>query len=300
MSDKPDIAPQDEPEIEKAEKTAQKTSYSKGEKLFDWLTYGGIAGIGTFLMTIPVAYWAKYGGGAPMFKNAAKALEKRGMAAAGAEDMLMTTALMQGGNIAVIPIKLMEDHKPGVVEHLNAKLGDQSGDASVDSDKKQTWGSLVKARVFLAWLPVYVSMRTASMVFPQQLKAFENWFAEHLVCRPFGQPTHTPGLPKIVENETKAFRYGRIGALDVFATAAAATLLYIGSRIFARSNARWHARDLPKDLKSKDADRDQIENATASAPENPKNFAQSVTPRGSFTESITNQKTAEPASSLQV
>ena len=34
---------------------------SKGERLFDWITYGGMAGLGTFLITIPIAFHAKYG-----------------------------------------------------------------------------------------------------------------------------------------------------------------------------------------------------------------------------------------------
>ncbi len=61
--------------------------------------------------------------------------------------------------------------------------------------------------------------------------AFNDAFAEHVVCKPFGKSTHV-NVNGIME-ETKAFRYGKIAALDVFATTAAATLLYIGSRIFA-------------------------------------------------------------------
>ena len=41
--------------------------------------------------------------------------------------------------------------------------------------------------------------------------------------------------------ETPAFRLGEIGAFDVFATAAAATILYIGGHFFARKQAEKKA-----------------------------------------------------------
>ncbi len=34
---------------------------SVGERVFDWGVYGGIAGIGAFVATVPLAYTLKYG-----------------------------------------------------------------------------------------------------------------------------------------------------------------------------------------------------------------------------------------------
>lgn len=100
--------------------------------------------------------------------------------------------------------------------------------------------SLIKSRV-AAYATVFVSLQGAVKIFgDDRFKKFEEDFAEHVVCRPLNLPTHTPGLPRSAATETRAFRYGKIGALDVFATAAATILLYAGSRFFAKKNEHWH------------------------------------------------------------
>lgn len=206
------------------------SSVSKGEKLFDWATYGGIAGIGVFLGTIPIGYWAKYGKGADLFHRAGQALVKNGSSPENAEQILMTTTLMQGGNIALIPIKCLEDNKPEIVQRLNEMLGEKTDIEHLESEPKQTWSSIIKGRL-LAWTAVYVSFKAAfAALGPEKFSEFENKFAENVVCKPMGKPPHING------QETKLFRYGKIGALDLFATAGAATLLYLGSRFFAKGN----------------------------------------------------------------
>jgi len=247
------INTEEKTEIAKAEILAEKTGDSKGERWFNGITYGGIGGVLNFVLTIPIAYKAKYGGWAKNFVAAAKKLEKSGLSPHTTEHVLMTTATMQGGNITVIPVKLLEDHKPEIVEKLNNMLGDKSGDASVDKENEQSWGSLVKARILMAWLPVFVSFKAAGKIFGEEkFLEFQDKFSEHVICAPLGQPTHTLGMKKIVENETKLFRVGKIAALDVFASTAAAALLYIGSRFFAAANQRWRAHDLPKQMKQMD------------------------------------------------
>ncbi len=159
----------------------------------------------------------------------------------------MTSVLMQPGNLGLLPIKAMENHKPELVEKFNNMLGDKSSDASVDKDPKQTWSSLVKSRA-AAWLAVFAGFRGAGMIIGEEkFEKFANSFSENIVCKPFGKATHTPGLAKIVANETKWFRYGKIAALDVFATAAATTLLYMGTKFFSKPNSKWE----PKYLDSK-------------------------------------------------
>jgi len=217
----------DQPTI--AAKTADDHPLSKGERWFDWLTYGGIAGVGVFLVTLPLTYWSKYAGGAKNFKAAAHWLEKKGFSAHTAEDLVMTTSLMQGGNLGLIPVKLMENNKPQIVKKINDVLGDSTDEKAVEAEPKQSWTSLLKARIIMAWTPVFLSFRAATMLLgKEKFQHFEHWFSESLICKPLGKATHIAGV------ETKAFRYGKIAALDAFATAAAATLLYIGSNIFAK------------------------------------------------------------------
>lgn len=233
-----------------AQEKARKTGASIGEKLFDLGTYAGVAGVGTFALTIPVAYWAKYGKGAPYFKSASDYLVKKGFSKRIADEMTMTSALMQGGNLTIIPVKLIENYKPQIVDSLNHRFGDESGAASVDKEPAQTWGSLLKSRV-VAWLSVFTGFRLAGMAIgDKNMDKFENRFAKG-VCDVLGKPTHievphaTPGHPA-TKVESTHYRYGKIAALDVFATIAATSILYVGSRFFAKRNKQWELEHTPK------------------------------------------------------
>jgi hypothetical protein len=300
------------PDVLAAERKAERTSTSRGERLFDFLTYGGIGFLGVFAAGIPVGYWAKYGKGSSMFNSAAHSLEKWGMSSHAAQDVVMTSVLMQPGNLAVIPIKMMENNKQSLVKKFNDMLGDKSADASVEEDARQTWDSLVKSRA-TAWLAVFSGFRGFGMVVGNdKMAAFENGFATR-VCNFLGKPTHIPGMAELAANETRLFRYGKIAALDLFATAAATTLLYMGTRFFARKNPRWHADHI--------APQDDVQPAAAPAgagpaidsaaihspgPQQPKIFTDSITPRnlsarpkereGSFAESL--KSAAEPSLTL--
>jgi len=207
---------------------------SKGERLFDWMAYGGFAGVVTFLLSIPLGYWSRYSkSGIEATRWGARHLKKVGLSRHTAEDAAVTTGLMQGGNLMVIPVKIMEDQKPQLVSKFNRYLGDTTGALSVEDEPKQSWTSLIKSRL-LAWTTVFVSLRAAaSMIGKDNFNAFEEKFSEHLVCGPLKHPTHIAG------RETRLFRVGKIAAIDVFATAAAATLLYIGSRFFAQGSEKW-------------------------------------------------------------
>lgn len=244
------IHPQHDPAVIAAEDAAKKISTSKGEKLFDFLTYGGIAFAGVFIATMPFTYWTKYGGGKKFHDWMTTALKKRGASEHIAEQTFNTTVLGALGNAAVIPIKFLENKKPELVDKLNNLIGDKSHDASVEQDLKQSWLSLIKSRI-AAYTAVFVSLQGAVAIFGgDKFNKFEENFAEHVICKPLGKPTHTPNLTKTVENETKAFRYGKIAALDVFATAAATILLYTSSRFFARKNEHWKAPHAELDAKA--------------------------------------------------
>lgn len=215
---------------------SSKIETSKGEQLFDWLAYGGFAGAVTFALGLPFGYWARYTkGGEAIHKWAISHSKQVGLSAQVTEDIVMNTALMQGGNAMILPIKIMEDHKPQLVAKLNDMLGDKSGDCSVQDEPKQTWGTLFTSRILCGWLPVFVGLRTAAVLGgPEAFNNFEKSFSKNVICEPLGKPTHINGV------ETFTFKMGRIAAIDVFATAAAASLLYIGTRIFARGNKeKW-------------------------------------------------------------
>jgi len=227
-----------DPQIIEAEKKAEKTSVSKGERLFDWLTYGGIGFAGVFIANIPFTHWAKYGGGRSCYQWMTEALKNKGISDHVAEQAFNTTVLGILGNAAIVPIKMLENKKPELVERFNKMLGDKSADASVEADPKQSWGSLIASRI-AAYAAVLASFEGALAIWGgDRFKKFEADFAKHIVCNPLGWATHMEVMEngqKILQ-ETKAFRYGKIAALDVFATAAATILLYVGTHMFTKKN----------------------------------------------------------------
>ena len=284
------------PDVVAAEKDALKTHISKGEKLFNWITYAGVAGLGTFLATIPVTYWIKYKDGSKTLEKGTDFLIHQGMSRAAATDAMMTTATMQGGNLTIIPVKIMENYKPAIVEKFNDMLGDKSGDASIDNEPRQSWGSLIKSRL-TAWVPVFAGFRgTAMLLGNDKLQKFEKKFAENIFCKPFGQPTHIEGLAKIEKNETAIFRYGRMAALDIFATTAATTILFAASRMFAKNNPVWKARDLPPQNPLAAVSAPEYDQAGNAEPA--KRFTDSVTPQanGNFAENVAMQKKSQETS----
>jgi hypothetical protein len=292
-----------------AEKTKPKLTTSKGEWAFDMATYYGIGGIITFAAGIPLGYWSKYGGGAEKFAKAGKHLEKLGLSPANAVHTLMAIVLWMPGTAALLPIKLLEDKKPELVAKLNKMLGDKSEDISVHEEPKQTWGSLFIGRIAAA-IAVLTGFTGAGQIMGNdKFEAFERKFSEHIVCKPLGYKTHVPliekgiqvmenGLPKMVES--KAFRYGKIAALDLFATAAAATLLYIGSKIIAgyHTKDRWHAAG----KETKEEDKRELLAASGLPEDTGKLYSKAVMPKAkeSYRDSLTQERSTAAETPLGI
>ncbi|MDX2095539.1 MAG: hypothetical protein SFW64_06345 [Alphaproteobacteria bacterium] len=226
------------PETVAEPEVATKRTKSKGERLFDWLVYGGIAGVGTFIATVPLTYLLKHtAAGGVWYQKAVsgvRGLLERGLSkptsAAAAEDAVMTTVLMMGGNAMLLPVGLAEKHKVSTVNGLNTILGDTTPTREIEQKPKQTWGSLIKARI-MAWFSVFATFTGASWAFPQTFATFKHEFAEG-ICTLFRKPVQVVKEHKMVPSRT--YLLGQIGALDLFATAAAASLLYVGGHFFAR------------------------------------------------------------------
>lgn len=217
-------------EIHRKDGEIESRPKSIGGKVFDWITYGGIAGVGTFIVTLPLAYWQKYTPGRKFYHTASDALQRIGVSEKIAVNATETTNLMHGGNLMLLPVLGLEYFRTPIVTGLNRLFNDPTDPESVKDAPKQTVGSVLKGRL-LAWTAVFVGFTGASKIIPGQMQAFENKVGE-MTCKIFKQP---------VIAESKAYRYGQIGALDAFATITAATLLYTGSHFFAqRRQHRTH------------------------------------------------------------
>jgi hypothetical protein len=220
-----------------------KNTKSKGEKTFDRAVYVGMAGVGTFFATLYMAFKLKHGGWAgPRYQRAVEWTQRNlgrflspQTSEKVAEEAVMTTALMMGGNAMILPIGAAEHYKVPIVSGLNVMIGDKTPPEAIEQAPKQTWWSLIEGRL-VAWGAVFSALMTARFAVPDTFKLFP---------KEVGQRTHQfvqwlrkePMLGETAMKKTKAFRYGEIGAFDVFATAAAATILYIGGHFFARKQA---------------------------------------------------------------
>lgn len=225
-----------------AAEAPQTKTKSKGEKFFDRVVYGLIAGVGTFVVTVPVTYLLKHQPRIkPYYEKAVDWLHGKLPAQYSretADKILSTTALMQGGNLMLLPVGFLEKHKIQIVKGLNVTLNDPTPPEQIEMAPKQTWRSLIESRG-LAWLTVFGSFKVAEKYAARTLVAFEEDMGD-LACRVFNKNKMRKvvetvgGVDKIVEHETKTYLFGKIGAWDMFATAAAVTLAYIGGHFFAR------------------------------------------------------------------
>jgi hypothetical protein len=219
---------------------AEKPVKSRGEQWFDRLVYGVMNPVGTFVVTLPIAYWMKYGGGKKLvLDNAVKGMAKAKVPAGLASEVTDTLFTMQGGNVMVFLVAAAESFRRPFVRGLNAMLDEKHEAENIQEAPKQTAGSLVKGRI-AAFTTVLVSFVSASFMFPETFRTFKEEFAGR-VCQvlkkaPYTVPLDQAKLMPVKAREaleTKAFRYGKLAALDVFATAMASTLFYIGSHVFA-------------------------------------------------------------------
>ena len=216
---------------------------SNGEKAFDWATYGGLAGVGTFVVTVPVADWILYGKGEKYYNAATKWVTQKGVNPKVAGGLLLTTALMQGGNIMLAPVWAAEQVREPIVNTINKITGDPTRPEDIAEKPKQTARSLIEGRL-TAFGAVFAGLTGASMVFGKQMANFETAMgraAAGFMNRPTHELKMVDGAAKQVP--TKTFRYGKTLAVDAFATITAAGLLYVASRFFAKSS---HQKEMSK------------------------------------------------------
>jgi hypothetical protein len=179
-------------------------------------------------------------------------LRKHGIIAA--ELALGTTATFHGGNAFAPIMKWFDNHKVGIVRHFNKKFGEpgevEIGDERLKNAPKQTWGDIIKGRL-LSWLTVFTALSSAVFLLPSSKEngrshfgnfeeKFGRWFAgftkdgkELSEMSVYKVPRLKETHPHLAEN--KAYRFGKILAIDIYATAAAIIIWNVFSEFSARS-----------------------------------------------------------------
>lgn len=249
-------------EVHRKDGDIENRPVSKGGKLFDLLTYGGIAGVGTFLATIPIANRFKPGGafhGVDQWLR--KSFSKVGVSEKLADEATTVTHLMWGGNVMLIPVGVMEHFRTPIVKAFNRFFNDPTDPKSIEDAPQQTAGSILKGRL-MAWATVFVG-------FTATRHAIGDVRYEGLKHQMGTRWAKFRSQPIDAVNPNSAYNVGRTGAEDVLATISSATLLYVSSHFFAK---RAYERKVTKDyLEQKrsgtlDAEATEQPTATAQAP----------------------------------
>lgn len=240
----------------------EKPVRTHGDTLFDRWVYGGLNTVGTFIITIPLAYWAEHSKGGEKFFNSGtnKLISTFGMGEKNAEKVMKTTTLGLGGTVMIVPVWLAEHYRKPLVEWFNQHFGSEKDKQTVvENPTPQTFASILKGRA-VAWCAVFAGFKGAEAIAkqagnPAALGQFEDWFSKG-VNRALGKDTHDAAKLAALEAkhgraaltaaekataETISYRYGKLAALDVFATVAASSILYVTSRIFAKQHAAKEA-----------------------------------------------------------
>jgi hypothetical protein len=181
-------------ELKSEQKSAEpKAKQSKGEKIYDWAVYSGINYWLNLAMSVVITdiFVNRKGRKAIEWgaSTMAKGFSKTGIAFDKAhhhsKTALETFMLLSGGNILLIPLKIMEDRKRPIVHWINKKMGvDQTApdgheltpdEIYIEKEQpQQSWPRVIGRRI-LGWIAVVTTgsllngaLRDRSKPMPQQ------------------------------------------------------------------------------------------------------------------------------------
>lgn len=182
-------------------------------------------------------------------------------------DAMLTSVTFFGGLIPLPFIRHMERNKAKIVRRLNEKYGTAedviAGEENVKDEAPQSWGSIIKGRIG-AWFVVFITFAgIGAQLIPKTFggleKDFENiagkvgnkihnwpegshkYFAATGETKAQKEGNEKSALPAGItpKQESQMYTYKRMGnlaAVDIFATAASASLLYVISKFFAKKS----------------------------------------------------------------
>ena len=224
------------------------------EKNFDKAVYGGISYAAQAGSGILLTYWLKYGSGKPYFEKAAKWLGPKIFRSRSVEEAtkeisspLMVSTMIMVGNTFLVPVKMLENHKPAIVrkwheDHVKRKQAGATPYSAeelahqedclkqLDNAPKQTWNSLIGGRAF-ALAAVYTVLFGLGN---KRNEAAEKYSADVIL-----KGIDKIGLKDLAKNKTLA-NYINVGFLDVFYSMVSAGGLYVFSHFISPPK---HAKD---------------------------------------------------------
>jgi len=241
--------------------TSEKTT---GEKYYSWLKFG-VAEVFILVATAVIAYWARHGQDkwynvfkqiqklsdkvfSPLSrigKDGSKAREVGTVLSVAAASTMVT---FHGGNAFAPAMKWFDNKKNDIVNAFNKLFGKpdelEIGQERLKEDPKQSWGDVIKGRL-AAWAIVFTSFVSATLLIGKSTKNndyhfnnFEEWFARKFAGLTKGgkELAKISALQKLPEHlkENKSYRFGKILALDIYATTAAIIIWNVISELSAK------------------------------------------------------------------
>jgi hypothetical protein len=166
-----------------------------------------------------------------------------------AKSIASTTVLVHGGNLYIPVYAAIQNRKEKIVNAINARWGKpgevEAGEERLKHQTKETLGDIVKGRLG-SWLIVFASFFGADMIAGKDMKdphqryrfdKFEDKFGRWVAgfTREGKEIAKIPISEKLPEAmlANKTYRFGKILALDIYATTAAIAIWTTISRLSA-------------------------------------------------------------------
>jgi len=251
------------PDQEKDKSPAKTLDLSKkttGEKMYGWLKFG-VAEVFILIATAIIAYWARHGEDKwyNVFKQIQKLsdavfspLKKIGKDGSKTREVgkvlsvaaASTMVTFHGGNAFAPAMKWFDNKKNDIVNSFNKLFGKpgelEIGQERLKDDPKQSWGDVIKGRL-VAWGIVFTSFVSAMLLVGKSTKNkdyhfnnFEEWFAHKFA-----------GLTKGGKELTR-YHFGKILALDIYATTAAILIWNVISELSAKMRQKKPVEKVPE------------------------------------------------------
>ena len=162
-----------------------------------------------------------------------------------------TMIISHGGNLFAPFIKWLENSREDIANSYNKKFGTQE-DVDLVHERfkdvpKQNWEDVAKGRVF-TWGMVFAAMLGAYATVGKNdkgkyhLDVYEDWFARKFagLTEAGKELAHTPVSKELTELQkaNKAYRFGKVLALDLYATTAGIIIWNFSSRWLAKKRTQ--------------------------------------------------------------
>ena len=240
-------------------KSLEEPPKTTGEKWFNGLRFA-IGEVGVLGLTALIATESRYGrdtwaGGIPnIFKKMQAGFEKllKPLADKGGDKAVIAGALastmvtFHGGNVYIPVYKGIQDNKENIVTYFNKTHGKpgevEAGRERLRHQTKENWGDVVKGRL-AAFAIVFTSFLSADLIAGKDAKGarrfdtFSEKFGEKIsLLTKEGKNVAAIAdttLRKEALEASKSYRFGKILALDIYATTAAIALWTTISKLSA-------------------------------------------------------------------